>query len=265
MGAFTFNAVRTLLGGVVLLPLAWWLNKGKILGDRKMLIKGGVLCGVILFCGSSLQQFGLMYTTVGKAGFITACYIVWVPLISAALGKQSGGKIWLAVILALAGLYLLSINEDSGVNFGDVLLLIGSVFFSLHILIIDNYSPQVEGVTMSVIQFFVSGALATIGMVLFEEPMVSEIVKGWQPLLYAGIMSSGVAYTLQIIGQKGIKPAVASLILSLESCIAVIAGWLLLGEVLSTKELLGCGLMFIAILLAQMPEKARECAVEGNG
>ncbi len=262
IGSFTFNAVRNLIGAVVLLPVIWFLNRsGKAdpqksprpETDQKTLIAGGISCGVLLCLASNFQQLGIKYTTVGKAGFITACYIVIVPVIGLFLKKKCGPFIWAAVVLALIGLYLLCINDGFSIGKGDLLVLICSVLFALHILVIDHFSPMVDGVKMSCIQFFVCGVLSGIPALLFENPSMSGLLDAWVPILYAGVMSCGVAYTLQIVGQKGMNPTVASLILSLESCISVLAGWLLLGQRLSAREGAGCVIMFCAIVLAQLP------------
>lgn len=264
VGGFTFNAVRSIIGSIVLLPVIWFLDKQKTPVKRteqdqqtqhKKLIMGGIACGICLCLASNFQQFGIKYTTVGKAGFITACYIVIVPIIGLFLKKKCSPFIWAAVIMALIGLYLLCITDDFSIGKGDILVLICAVLFSLHILVIDYFSPMVDGVKMSCIQFLVCGILSGIPALIFEHPQMSSILAAWQPVLYAGIMSCGVAYTLQIVGQKNMNPTVASLILSLESCISVLAGWFLLGQKLSTKEILGCFIMFAAIILAQLPQK----------
>ena len=223
LGPFTFNGVRSLIGGAALLPCIWLFQKGKgkatekpSRGARKELIAGGIACGLLLFAASSLQQIGIQYTTAGKAGFITAFYIVIVPVLGIFLHKKISGKVWGAVAIALAGLYFLCITEKFAVGKGDILIFLCALVFSIH------------------------------------------IVEGWAPLLYAGVLSCGVAYTLQIIGQKNVNPAVASLILSLESCFSVLAGWMVLGEKLSMRESVGCVLMFGAIILAQLPDRKKE-------
>lgn len=260
VGPFTFNGVRSLIGGIVLLPLV--LGKKRRAdaakagpANRRTLLLGGVLCGAVLFAASSLQQIGIQYTTVGKAGFITACYIVIVPLLGLAFGKRCGLFTWLAVALALLGLYLLCITETLSVGKGDLLMLGCALLFSVHILVIDFFSPRVDGVAMSCIQFFICALLSAVPVFVGERPQISAILAAWAPVLYAGVLSCGVAYTLQIVGQKGMNPTVASLILSLESCISVLAGWLILGQRLSGREILGCLVMFAAIVLAQLPQK----------
>lgn len=274
VGPFTFNTVRSLLGGIVLIPFIVLLKRinvgskdtagaaehasGDPAGQRKVLLTGGVACGVLLCIASNLQQFGIMYTSVGKSGFITAMYIVLVPVLGIFLKKKAGIKIWCSVAIAVGGLYLLCMT-DSGFSIqkGDLLLLLGAVIFSFHILTIDYFSPKVDGVKMSCIQFFTCGILSMVCMFLFEQPQIGAILQAWMPIVYAGVLSCGVAYTLQIVGQKGMNPTVASLILSMESVISVIAGWLILHQKLSGRELLGCVLMFAAIILVQLPERER--------
>lgn len=259
LGPFGFNGIRSLIGGVALLPCIYILGKinknSNEKGDVKTLAAGGICCGLALFAASSMQQIGIQYTTAGKAGFITAFYIVLVPVFGIFLGKKTGWKIWLAVALALAGLYFLCITESFSVGRGDIYVFIGALLFTVHILVIDYFAPRTDGVKMSCIQFFVAGILSMFPMAAFETTTVEGIMRSWGPLLYAGVLSCGVAYTLQIIGQKNMNPTVASLILSLESCISVLAGWVILGERLSVREGLGCVLMFAAIILAQLPEK----------
>ena len=265
IGGFTFNAVRNLIGALALLPVIKVLDKTRSEAEkkcessasgRKTLLIGGICCGIMLCLASNFQQFGIKYTTVGKAGFITACYIIIVPIIGIFLKKKCSPFIWTAVVMALIGLYLLCITDGFSIGLGDVLVLVCAFLFSLHILVIDYFSPKADGVKLSCIQFLVCGILSMIPALVLEHPQISSILTAWLPILYAGIMSCGVAYTLQIVGQKNVNPTVASLILSLESCISVLAGWVILGQKLSAKELLGCVIMFAAIILAQLPEKS---------
>ncbi len=267
VGCFTFNGVRSLIGAAVLIPVIYFLDaqKKKELGeekflaqkgDKKTLLLGGICCGVMLCIASNFQQFGISFTTVGKAGFITAMYILIVPILGLFIKKRVGAKVWLGVVLATVGLYMLCMTSESfSLSKGDFLVLICAGFFSLHILIIDYFSPKVDGVRMSCIQFFVCGVISTVIAFVFENPSFSAILSGWLPILYAGVLSCGVAYTLQIVGQKNMDPTVASLILSLESVFSVLAGWVILHQTLSMRELFGCVLMFLAIILAQLPEK----------
>lgn len=267
IGPFTFTCIRSLLGGVVLIPCIWFLDKMNGGGggkdektpmspsEKKVLFTGGVLCGLALCAASNLQQIGVQYTTVGKAGFITALYIVLVPIMGIFLKKRAGIKIWISVAVAVTGLYLLCITEKFTIGKGDFFVLICAVVFSVHILLIDYFSPKVDGVRMSCIQFFVTAVLSAVPMFLYEKPQFSAILAAAVPLLYAGVLSSGMAYTLQILAQKDADPTIASLILSLESVFSVLAGWVVLGQVLNAKELAGCALMFAAIILAQLPQK----------
>lgn len=261
VGPFTFNCIRCLMGGLVLLPFIWLRQRGQKRGERqgtdwKILAAGGSACGLALFLASNFQQFGIQYTTVGKAGFITACYIVIVPVLGLFFGKRVGPMVWAAVALAVMGLYRLCVSGGlEGMNRGDCLVIACAFLFSIHILVIDHFSPMADGVKLSCIQFFAAGALSGVCMVLFERPDLGRILAAWLPLLYAGILSCGVAYTLQIVGQKGMNPTIASLILSLESGISVLAGWALLGQKMSARELSGCVIMFAAIILAQLPVK----------
>lgn len=260
LGPFTFNGIRSFIGGAALLPCILLIQRisGKKEGNRKHLLAGGTICGVLLFVASSLQQVGIQYTTAGKAGFITAFYIVIVPVLGIFLKKKTGWKIWSAVLIALVGLYFLCITDTFAIGKGDVLLFFCALVFSCHILVIDYFSPKVDGVKMACIQFFVCGMLSLIPMFALETPQIDGVLKGWLPLMYAGVLSCGVAYTLQIVGQKNVSPAIASLILSLESCFSVLAGWVILGERLSVRESVGCVLMFAAIVLAQLPERKKE-------
>ena len=265
VGPFTFNAARSLIGGVFLIPCIIFLGKlngekkVKLLPEdkkeRKTLLIGGLMCGLFLCAASNMQQMGILYTTVGKAGFITACYIVLVPIFGMFLGKKTGIGVWISVILAVIGLYLLCMTDSLSFGKGDLFVLGCAVLFAGHILVIDHFTVLVDGVRMSCIQFLVSGIISSVLMFLFETPTWGAIWSAMIPILYAGILSSGVAYTLQIVGQKDMNPTVASLILSLESCISVLAGWFLLQQKLSARELLGCAVMFGAILIAQLPEK----------
>ena len=265
VGPLTFNCVRSIIGGVVLIPCIFLLERLKspeeraraaAESDRKTLLTGGASCGVVLCAATSMQQFGMQYTSVGKAGFITALYIVIVPVLGLFFGKRCGFKIWMCVCIALVGFYLLCMTGGFALERGDLYLLGCSLLFSFHILVIDHFSPLVDGVKMSCIQFLVSGVLSGAAMLLFETPSIAGIVAGAGPILYAGVLSSGVAYTLQIIGQKNYNPTVATLLLSLESVFSVLTGWMVLHQKLSPREIAGCVLIFAAVILAQLPEKA---------
>ena len=267
IGPFTFNAARFLIGGTVLIPLIVYrskknpLLKNQTLEEKRKNQKtawiGGVCCGIALCGASLLQQMGIQHTTVGKAGFITTLYIIIVPLIELFFGKKIAKKIWLGAVMAVIGLYLLCINENFSIGKGDFLILVCAILFAIHILIIDHFSPKADGVVLSAIQFFVSGFISVIGAILVENPNPAAMLDAIVPILYAGVMSCGVAYTLQVIGQKNISPTVASMILSLESVISVLAGWIILGEALSAKEIVGCVTVFMAVVLVQLPEKKK--------
>lgn len=265
---FTFNAVRSLIGGVVLIPCIYILKRinppeeGKQVKDNRVLLTGGILCGIALFAGSSLQQIGIaMYpadTNVGKAGFITALYIILVPVIGLVMRKRVGISVWAGVLLAVLGFYFLCIREGFSVEPADLIVLAGSVAFSFHILIIDFFTVRADGVRLSCIQFFTCGIICLLFMLLLESPSAASIWAARIPILYAGVMSCGVAYTLQVVGQKNMNPTVASLLLSLESVFSALAGWVFLKQSLSGRELIGCVLVFAAIVLAQLPDKQKQ-------
>lgn len=273
VGAYSFNCIRSLIGAFVLVPVILVFDKLKITKgkpktkeDKKNLLVGGVCCGVILTFATNLQQLGLNYgTPAGKAGFLTACYIILVPILGLFLKKKCYWNAWVGVGLTVAGLYLLCMNGDLKFQMSDILVLLCALVFAMHILVIDHFSPLVDGVRMSCIQFFVCGVLSIIPMLIKDIAPISinewlaplSTFDAWIPILYAGVCSSGIAYTLQIIGQKDVNPTVASLLMSLESVFAVIAGALILKERLSPKELLGCVLIFVAITLAQIPVKKK--------
>ncbi len=258
VGPYTFVTARNVVALAVLLPWVAAARRqrkkgGKRRSGRRSLIYGGGCCGICLFAASALQQFGMKYTTVGKAGFITAMYIVLVPVFGIFVKKKTGIKVWIAVAAALAGLYLLCMTKgDFQLQKGDAYILGCAAVFALHILVVDHFSPLVDGVELSCVQFAVNAVLGTILMMLLEQPRMADLLA-WLPIVYAGALSSGVGYTFQIIGQKGMNPTVASLILSLESVISVLAGWLLLHQALTARELAGCALVFAAIILVQLP------------
>ena len=280
VGPLTFNATRNIIGSLVLIPVILLLNKinpqsnsadftesdrqpmassgSNPFSRNKTLIAGGIICGICLCLASNFQQFGIQYTSVGKAGFLTACYIIIVPILGLFMKKKCSPFIWVAVVMALIGLYLLCITDGFSIGKGDFLVLICAFLFSLHILVIDYFSPKTDGVKMSCIQFLTGGMLGAICMFLFESPNMAMILNAAGPILYTGIMSTGVGYTLQILGQKGLNPTVAALIMSLESVFSALSGYLFLHQLLTTRELIGCVLMFIAIVLAQLPDIRRK-------
>ena len=261
---FTYNGIRTLIGGLVLIPVILLFDRLKPAESRpsaeeqrvinKNSLLGGVCCGVVLCVASCFQQFGVSMTTAGKAGFITALYIIIVPLMGVFIKKKIPKIIWLCVAIAVAGFYLLCVKEGFSIGTGDLLVLCCAFFFSIHIMVIDHFTAgKVDGVRMSCVQFLVAGIMAIVLMFLFEEPTLASVWNARVSILYAGVMSCGVAYTLQILGQKDTDPTTATLLMSLESVFAALSGWVLLHESLSLKEIFGCALVFVAVILAQIP------------
>ena len=262
VGPWTFTASRSVIGALFLIPVIAFLDKGKPKEARpkntKTLLIGGICCGIALTVASMFQQYGILYTTVGKAGFITALYIVLVPILGIFFKRKPRLIVWFSVLLALVGLYFLCMTDSLRFSRGDTLVLLSALVFSCHILIIDHFSPMVDGVRMSCIQFAVIAIVCGIPALIFEQPTLSSLISAWAPILYAGMLSSGVGYTLQIVAQKNYDPTVASLIMSLESVFSVLAGWVILKQALSARELLGCVLMFTAIILVQLPERKKK-------
>lgn len=266
VGPFTFNAVRSIIGGIVLLPVILLVdtmkkkdgvNRNVSQKSRRTLHIGGLCCGVVFSIACCLQQIGINEgTSSGKAGFITALYILLVPILGLFLKKRVRPIIWGCIVLALTGLYLLCVTTNSGISRGDIYVLLCAFAYSVHILMVDYFSPKVDGVRLSCIQFWISGILSGICMFLFETPVLSDILAAWMPILYAGVMSCGVAYTLQIIGQKYTDPTIASMLMSFESVFAMLAGIVILHQLPSVREWIGCLLMFAAIMIAQLPEKS---------
>lgn len=257
VGPFTFLCLRSVLGFAVLLPFAAIRMRKKTKTERnsRLLLWGGVVCGAVLTVSSLLQQVGIAYTSVGNAGFITAMYILLVPLLGLFLGKKMPLHLWGCVGIAVVALYLLTIKDSFSIGFGDLMVLLCAVCFAVHILVIDYVSPKVDGVTLSCIQFLTVAVVTVIPMLVLEKPSMQMVLSAWLPIAYAGVLSSGVAYTLQIIGQKYTRPTVASLVMSLESVFAVLSGMVVLKEIPTIKEGIGCVLMFAAIILAQLPTK----------
>ena len=298
VGPWTFVFFRNIISAVVLIPVAVVVQKRKEGPDRsvdingagassgrgaaitagnaasprpalKQLLRahlpGGILCGVFLASASLCQQAGIQYTTAGKAGFITALYVVLVPLISIFLGKRPGKQIWFSVLLGIAGLYLISVREGFQIGSGDILVMLCALLFSGQILCIDHYSPKVENVVLlSDIQFFTTAVIAFAGMMIFEKPSMENVLAAAMPILYAGLLSGAVGYTLQMIAQKHTDPTVASLLMSLESVFSALAGWIILGEILTFKELSGCALVMAAVILAQVPLSRRKNSDKEN-
>ena len=262
---FTFNGIRTFIGGLVLIPVIFFMEKKnppeeisreeKTKNNKELLI-GGICCGLALFAASSLQQFGVSYTTAGKAGFITTLYVVFVPIISVLLRKKVRPIMWLCVAMGAVGLYLLCMTDASfRLTFGDTLVLLCAVAFAVHILTVDHFSPKMDGIKLSCIQFLTVGIVSMVCMFIFEHPDIHAILDCAVPILYAGMLSCGLGYTFQVVAQKHAEPTVASLLMSLESVFAVVFGALLLHETMSMRELSGCLIIFIAVIISQLPEK----------
>ncbi|MCP3289158.1 DMT family transporter, partial [Aeromonas hydrophila] len=213
---------------------------------------GGLIAGTVLFSAASLQQVGLLYTTAAKAGFITGLYIILVPVIGLALRHKTGANTWVGALIAMAGLYYLSVTEDFTIGYGDLLQVVGALFWAVHLLVLDHYSSRVAPIRLAGVQFVVCGLLSLSTALVIETPSLSGAVAGWQALLYAGLVSVGVGYTLQVVGQRGAHPAHAAIILSLETVFAAIGGVLLLGEALDERAMVGCALMLAGMLISQI-------------
>lgn len=269
LGPCAFNGARNFIGGAALLPVIAFASRlrkappaqppaGEARAARRRLVLWGAACGLLLGSASLLQQAGLQTASAGKAGFLTALYIVIVPVLGIFLGRRPGLKVWAGVALALVGAFLLSVKGGEGIAAGDLLVIGSAVMFSLHILVIDSAPSSLDGVKLSCIQFFVAGAFSFLLALFLEDFAPMDFLRAWLPLLYTGVISSGVGYTLQILGQRAVNPTAASLILSLESVFAALAGWALLGQPLTLREIAGCALVFAAVVLAQLPQRKKQ-------
>lgn len=277
---FTYNGLRMLIGGLVLIPVIFLfkaINKNDMEDERsdeekaaekKTLLIGGISCGIVLCIASNLQQFGLYFDAdAGKAGFITSLYIVIVPVLGLFLKQKVKPIVWGCIALGAFGFYLLTMagkGEGFSLHTGELFVLICAVAFSCHILVVDHFSPKCDGIKLSCIQFLTTGIISLILMAIFETPVLSDIIDCWLPILYCGVFSSGVAYTCQVLGQKHAEPSVASLIMSLESVFAVVFGVLLLGERMTLVEALGCIVIFIAVVIPQLPTKEERLAAKNK-
>ncbi len=266
MDPLTFNGVRSLIGAASLLVFVLVRNRFTKQSlkdlDWRLTIRAGVFCGIALTIASTLQQYGIVQTSVGKAGFITTLYIIFVPIAGLLFGRRVSKIVWVAAVMAAVGMYLLCMNESFSVNMGDVLVFICALFFTAHIMIVDYFSPKTDGVVISLIQFTVCGIVCMTGAFLFGNPAWSQITSGVSTLLYAGVMSCGVAYTLQIVGQKGVNPTVAALLMSLESVVATVAGvvayrigFLKSDQTMTLRQVAGCVIVFGAVILVQLPRE----------
>ena len=249
-----FNGTRMLLGSLLLSPLAVYRMRRYVpASSRRTLLLGGACCGVLMFTGSYMQQTGIAYTTAGKAGFLTAIYVVLVPVLGIFLKKKPRPILWVSVALACVGLYFLCFTDKTfSLAMGDAAMLGGAVMFALHIMVVDHFSPLVDGVCLSFVPFLTAGSLGMVVAFITEQPSFAALSAAAVPILYTGVFTMGVAYTLQIVAQKDTDPTVASLILCMESVFAVVFGWLILHETLSLREGVGSVFMFVAVLLAQL-------------
>lgn len=267
VGPFTFNGVRFALGSLSLVPLILFYKDSSTKQrdtslDSKNVIKAGLLAGIVLFIAASLQQIGLLYTTAGKAAFITCLYIVMVPLIGIFLKQYVSMSTWIGSIIAVGGLYLLCVKDSIFISYGEVLELVGAFFWTIHILVIDRFSRKVDVLKLAGIQFITCSVLSLLTALFIENIRVVTLSQAAIPILYGGICSVGIAYTLQIVGQKHAQPSHAAIILSMETVFAALGGWLILNEKLSFQESLGCVIMFIGMLLSQLQNlrKSKETA-----
>lgn len=268
---FTFQWARSFIGSVALIPVILVMNHSKkkcryqekggnngIESDRNgcgKLIAGGICCGVVLCIATSFQQIGIMYTSVGNAGFITSMYMILVPILSIFLHKRVKLKIWICVAVATVGMYFLSVSETLTISKGDILVAVSAFFFAVQIMAVDYFAPQVDGVKLSCIQFLVVGIISLVISLFFENPSVNDIISAAVPILYAGVLSSGVAYTLQIIGQKYAPPTTATLLMSLESVFSLLGGIVVLHQIPTGREVFGCILVFAAVAVSQVDLK----------
>ncbi len=259
IGPFTFNSIRFLVGAIVLIPFALPAirRECKASGYWKKTLKGGIICGICLASAAVIQQIGIAESGAGKGGFITSLYIIIVPFLSVVFGKKVEKKTWIAGIVAIAGMYLLCIGDSSGFSRGDIFLLICALFFSFHIMAIDSVGKDVDGVMLSMFQFLTAGIVTLPGM-LAEGPSFSAVLSAWLPIFYAGAFSCGVAYTLQVVGQKYVRPQHAVLLLSLESVWAAVGGALMLSERMTGREMAGCLIVFSAVIAAQIQLPTRK-------
>lgn len=255
LSPFAFNGIRFLMGTFSLVPLVWYLRRQNKLhvSAPKDLVRGSLLVGGLLFAGASFQQVGLQYTTAANAGFITGLYIVLVPVLGLALKHTTGLNTWLGCAIAAVGLYFLSVKDGMNIGYGDALQLVGALFWALHILAVDHFAKRISPVVLAMMQFFVCGVLSLMVSAVIEVTTLDGVMAAWGSLFYAGLISVGIAYTLQVLAQKNAHPAHAAIILSLETVFAAIGGIIFLDESLSVRALFGCGLMLLGMLISQVP------------
>lgn len=262
IGPWTFSTIRFLIAGFSLLAIIPILDKKrthvirpKTKEEKMKLLLGSVLCGLALSIGSIVQQIAMLTVPVAKAGFLTTLYVLFVPMITLLFGKKIPLKVWIGIAMALFGLYLLSMAGNLAIGIGEILLILAAFLFAIHIIIIGYFSTRVDPVRLSCGQLLIGGFATVIPMIVIEKPTIGSILAAYIPLLYTGIFSSCVAYTLQIFAQKEANPTIAGMLLSLESVFAALAGYLILHQVLNTRELIGCVVIFIAIVIAQLPNR----------
>lgn len=254
LAPFMFNALRSVIGASALFLISFFIQQKRKI-KRKPLIKGGLILGIFLFLGMAFQQIGIVTTSAGHAGFISSLYIVMVPLFSILLGKKVEKFVWLGVLLAILGLYFLCVKDGFKISTGDLTVLFSGVFFALHIVFISKYANKTDPIKLSCLQFLFAGIFSFFVSLIFEKTTILAINNSWVELLYAGVLSCAIGFTLQIVAQKHVRPYIASLILSLESVFALVAGFLFLNEIFSLRELFGCLLMFVAVFVAQFHSK----------
>jgi drug/metabolite transporter (DMT)-like permease len=259
LGPFTFNAIRFALGGISLVPILLLNRKRQfenkkflpILSD-KVLLKGGIVAGIIIFFGASFQQGGIVYTTAGKAGFITGLYIIIVPILGLMFKQKTSAGTWIGAFVAVVGLYLLSVTSDLSIGLGDHLVLASALFWAMHVLWISRISPKTDPIQLAFFQFVLCSVLSLIAALIYEVSTLQNIIDAAVPILYAGVVSVGIAYTLQVVAQREAHPSHAAIIMSLESVFAVIGGWIVLNESIALRGLIGCALMLAGMILSQL-------------
>jgi drug/metabolite transporter (DMT)-like permease len=261
IGPFTFNGIRFLIGSVSILPLIFWETKNNLKKEPnskpskehnlKHLIFYGAAGGILLYLGASLQQIGIVYTSAGKAGFITGIYVIIVPILGIFFKHKAGWKRWLGAVLSITGLYFLSVRGNIKINIGDIFVLLSAFFWASHVIAISHFSPKVNALKLAFLQYVFCGVLSLISAFIFEDVQKNTIILAWLPILYGSLFSVGIAYTLQIFAQKKAHPAHAAIILSLEGVFAVIGGWLILGETLGARGIAGCALMLGGMFVSQ--------------
>ncbi len=263
IGPFTFNAIRFAMGAIVLLPFLFLMKgekkerKQPAPGDRDLLMRGGLIAGIVLFMGSSFQQYGIVYTTAGNAGFITSLYVIFTPILGLFVGQRPGIKVWIGAFIATIGLYLLSVTGSFNISTGDLLVLISAFFYAIHVLVIGWLSPKFNSIKIALLQFFAVAVMSFVASYISEIMIWEQIRKAAIPILYAGIFSTGLAFTLQIIGQRKTIPSHAAILLSFEAVFAVLGGWVILNESSTLRQIIGCVLMFVGIIIAQYRIKGR--------